>query len=333
MNKPIDFLAVGDIVTDAFIKLRKSEAWIETDNPTKSKELCMPFGDKPPYDDVTVVVGVGNSPNAAVSAHRLGLSSGLMTDIGDDKFGDEQLKALKDQGINTDYVKIHKGKQSNYHYVLRYGPERTILVKHTEWDYKFPEISVGPKYMYFSSVAENALPFHGEIARFIKNHHETKLVFQPGTFQIKLGREKLKEMYEACEIFFCNKQEAQKILETNENDMKTLLKMMHEAGPTIPVITDGPDGAYAYDNGTSWFIPMYPDPAPPVDRTGAGDAFSSTFTSALALGKSIPEALQWGPINSMSVVQHVGAQEGLLTREELEAYLAKRPDFYEAKEI
>jgi sugar/nucleoside kinase (ribokinase family) len=53
----------------------------------------------------------------------------------------------------------------------------------------------------------------------------------------------------------------------------------------------------------------------------------------LALGKTLPEALMWGPINSMSVVQHVGAQEGLLTREKLEEYLADAPADYRPQKI
>ena len=78
---------------------------------------------------------------------------------------------------------------------------------------------------------------------------------------------------------------------------------------------------------------MYPDIAPPVDRTGAGDAFSSTFTAAITLGKTIPEALRWGPINSMSVVQYIGAREGLLSQEKLLEYLQKAPADYKVKEI
>jgi hypothetical protein len=35
----------------------------------------------------------------------------------------------------------------------------------------------------------------------------------------------------------------------------------------------------------------------------------------------------------MSVVQYVGAQEGLLSREALEKYLADRPEDYIAKDI
>ncbi|MDO8520640.1 MAG: carbohydrate kinase family protein, partial [bacterium] len=105
--------------------------------------------------------------------------------------------------------------------------------------------------------------------------------------------------------------------------------------PKISIVTDGPKGAYAYDSysGKTYFMPPYPDPKPPVSRTGAGDACSSTITVALALGFPLTTALQWGPINSMNVVQHVGAQTGLLTRAELEKYLANKPADYIAKEV
>jgi ribokinase len=75
-------------------------------------------------------------------------------------------------------------------------------------------------------------------------------------------------------------------------------------------------------------MPLYPDPAPPVDRTGAGDAFASTFVAALAKGLSLEDALRWGPVNSMSVVQKVGAQAGLLTEKELHSYLQHAPEHY-----
>jgi sugar/nucleoside kinase (ribokinase family) len=116
-------------------------------------------------------------------------------------------------------------------------------------------------------------------------------------------------------------------------EVKDLLTKLHTLGPKIVVVTDGPKGAYASDGSQSWFMPPYPDPKPPYERTGAGDAFSSTVTVALALGKALPEALTWGPINSMSVVQKVGAQEGLLDRASLEKYLANAPVDYQPKLI
>ncbi|MEM9336675.1 MAG: carbohydrate kinase family protein [Patescibacteria group bacterium] len=334
MAQQFDFVALGDIVVDAFIELDKDSADVTQDLDTGRKTLQMPFGSKLPYQDVTVVNAVGNSPNAAVSAHRLGLESALITNLGHDRYGKDCLEALRTEGVHTDFVKLHEGKETNYHYVLRYGPERTILIKHEQFPYILPDFEVPPRYIYFSSIGEHGLPHHFEIAEYVKANPETKLVFQPGTYQIRLGHEALKELYEVTEIFFCNKEEAQEILKSDEQHVPTLIREFRKLGPKMPVITDGPHGAYVVDeDDQAWHMPMYPDPAPPVDRTGAGDSFSSTFTAAIALGKTPAEALSWGPINSMNVVQHIGAQKGLLSREELLKYLEERPEDYVAKKI
>ena len=334
MTQQYDFVAIGDMVVDAFIELDKDNADVSVDVDTNRKTLHMPFGSKLPYQDVTVVNAVGNSPNASVSAHRLGLQSALITNVGHDRYGDDCLEALRTEGVHTEHVKVHEGKSTNYHYVLRYGPERTILIKHEQFPYVLPDFETPPRFIYFSSIGEHGIDYHFEIAKYVHEHPETKLVFQPGTFQIKLGAEKLKEVYENTEIFFCNKEEAQEILHTGEQDVPTLIRAFKNLGPKMPVITDGPNGAYVVDeDDQAWHMPMYPDPAPPVDRTGAGDSFSSTFTCAIALGMSPAEALAWGPVNSMNVVQHIGAQKGLLTRVELLKFLDEAPEEYKAKKI
>ena len=55
--------------------------------------------------------------------------------------------------------------------------------------------------------------------------------------------------------------------------------------------------------------------------------------TALALGKTPLEALMWAPVNPMSVAQFIGAQEGLLNREQLEWWLTRGPEEYKVKEI
>ncbi len=325
-----DFVAIGDIVTDAFIRLKDAKVHCKVDHD--NCELCMRFGDKIPYEFVEVISAVGNSPNAAVSAARLGLKTALVTDLGNDDIANDSIAALKGNGVDTSFVSLHDGMKSNYHYVLWFEDDRTILLKHFDYPYSFPDVG-NPKWLYFSSVGEQSLPYHHEIIEFLKSHPETKLAFQPGTFQMKLGFAKLRELYQHTEIFFCNVEEAQRMLGTEEKNVGKLLRLMREEGPKTIVITDGPRGAYAYDGSEAWFMPPYPDPKPPYERTGAGDAFASTLTSALALGKSLDEALMWGPINSMSVVQEVGAQKGLLKRGDLENYLAHAPANYKPQKI
>ena len=330
MDNRLDFLAVGDITTDAFIRIK--EATVNCDIRRENCQICLSFGDKVPYEFVEVVRGVGNSPNAAVSASRLGLASGLVTNMGTDLNGRECLDSLKSNEVNTDYVARHEEEETNYHYVLWYEEERTILVKHHKYDYKFPDVPA-PKWLYLSSLAENSLPYHKEITQYLRKNPGTKLAFQPGTFQIKLGYENLAELYRLSTLFFCNKSEAQKILKSDNIEIKELLKGIRSIGPKIAVITDGPAGAYTWDGAEMWHMPMYPDPKKPVDRTGAGDAFASTFTSALALGKDIPTALSWGPVNSMSVVQQIGAQKGLLPRARLEEFIRNSPADYKPRMI
>ncbi len=333
MFKQIDFLAIGDITTDAFIRIK--DASVHCDINKENCQISMAFGEKIPFEFAEVVKAVGNSANAAVSAARLGLNTGLVSDIGNDQNGKECLAELKRNKVSTKHVHIHKGLPTNYHYVLWYEDERTILIKQTEYPYKVDNIGT-PKWIYLSSMASNSLPYHLELAKYLKKHPQIKLAFQPGTFQMKLGYEKLRELYEHTEVFFCNVGEAKRILEISEKDhvdIKELLERMHRTGPKVVCITDGPKGAYAYDGKDAWFMPPYPDPKPPYERTGAGDSFASTFTVALSLGKGLDEALMWGPINSMSVVQYVGAQKGLLSRKTLEEFLKNAPADYKPRKI
>ncbi len=336
-SKDLDFVAIGDIVIDNFIQLREKEAEVFKDEESGREKLCMNFADKIPYEVAEEVSAVGNSPNAAVSAARLGLKSALITDIGNDENGQKCLDSLEEDEVITDFVRTHDDQKTNYHYVLRYEADRTILVKHAEFDYKFPEIG-SPKWIYLSSLAENSLPYQQQILDYLKAHPDIKMSFQPGTFQMNLGYDKMKEVYQRSDLFFCNKEEAKRILKPLRDDaqkaeIKELLKMMLELGPKMIVITDGPNGAYVYDGNDMWYTPMYPDQGEVVDRTGAGDSFSSTFTSALAVGKTPDEALTWAPINSMSVVQYVGAQKGLLSRKALEEFLKNAPEDYKAVKI
>ncbi|MDO8620521.1 MAG: carbohydrate kinase family protein [bacterium] len=333
MKNQLDFLAIGDITTDAFIRLK--EASVSCDIDKVNCTLSMRFADKIPYEFVEVVRAVGNSPNASVSAARLGLSSGLVADIGDDENGRECMETLRTEQVDTHLVTTHKGAKTNYHYVLWFEDERTILVKHEEYPYKLPTIAPAPKWIYLSSLGGNSEPYHEELASYLEAHPEVQLSFQPGTFQMKLGKEKLKKLYARSTLFFCNLEESRRILETEETDIKKLLHGLSALGPKTVCITDGPKGAYAYDTaiGDCWFQPIYPDPKPPISRTGAGDAFASTFTSAIILGKPVLEALRWAPVNSAYVVQQIGAQKGLLTRSLLETYLASAPEDYTPKKI
>lgn len=325
----IDLIGIGDTLVDEFIELK--EATITKIPDSGESTLSMAWGEKIPYNFATLVPAVGNAANAVVAAARLGLSTAYVTDIGKDKFGDEILETFAREGIDTRYVSAHDGIPTNHHYVLMYQAERTILIRHEQYPYRFPASFEAPKWIYLSSLAEHTESFHDEIAAWIAAHPETKMAFQPGTFQIRMGKDRLAALYRASELVACNKEEAEHILGLGQTDMRELLAKMHDLGPRIVLITDGPNGSYASDGEAQYRVPMYPDKKAPVDRTGAGDATTSTVVAALALGLPLKDALAWGPVNSMSVVQEVGAQKGLLSREAIEKLLTEAPADYKVE--
>ena len=337
----IDFFAIGDVVIDVFIKLKDANVHCKLDN--EECEICMRWGDKIPYESATVIPAVGNSANAAVAAARLGLKSSLRTYIGADQYGQECLASLMRDKVDTTYIEKVDGKHTNYHYVLWYDDNRTILVKHETFDYTVAPLTAGPKWLYLSSLGANSLQYHYAILEQLKHWPNTKLAFQPGTYQFGFEQhlrledhvEKLADLYKRTDLLVCNKEEAEKILGTQAgSDIKELLQGLQALGPKIVVITDDRRGSYAIDESKKMIhVPRYPDPRPPFEITGAGDALASGTTAALALGKSLDEALKWGSANASSVLQEIGAQKGLLDRATLEQHVANPPAAWEIENL
>lgn len=325
----LEVLSVGDVVIDAFIKLFDDRA--QAYENEYGKWLAMPFATKIPFEKAEVVNAVGNAANASVSFARLGIHSGLVSNVGKDKYGRDIIDALEDERVDTRFVRINNKKVTNYHYVLWYKEERTILINHEEYNYQWPRFTKNdiPKWIYFSSISKNALDkYHDMVVDWLTENPEVKLAFQPGTFQLEAGADRLKHLYERTEVVILNREEAVLVTGGDYNNLHDLMDKLHALGPKTVVITDGPAGAYASDGQERFKMPPYPDPKAPYERTGAGDAFASTFVAALIKGNTIEGALQWAPINSMNVVQNVGAQKGLLREAELEEYLKNAPEWY-----
>jgi ribokinase len=332
-QKQIEVLAVGDVVTDAFIRLLDKEERIE--HRPDGSWLAIPFGTKIPFDHAEIIEGVGNAGNAAVAFAKLGLSSGLVANVGNDQFGKDIVASLHDKDVDTRFVHTNPGKPSHYHYVLWYKDERTILVNSIDYEYHWPRFRIIdiPKWIYFSSVGKYAKEYHDQIAAWLEGHPPVKMAFQPGTFQIELGANRLKKLYQRTEVLALNREEAVLVGGGKHEDIHDLFDKLHELGPKIVLISDGHAGAYASDGTNRYKMPIYPDPKPPYDRTGAGDAFASTFVAAIMKGATIEGALLWAPINSMSVVQKVGAQAGLLSVHQIDQWLRLAPHSYHPERI
>lgn len=317
-----DFISIGDTVIDAFIKL--SVGHIQ--ETAHGSEICLPYGAKIPFDEVYILPAVGNSANAAVSAARLSLKAGIITSLGNDDYAQDCFTQFKKENVSVDFIRQEDGKKTNYHYVLWQGDDRTILIKHELFTPAIPDIG-NPKWLYLSSLGKHTLPFHFDIITYLESHPDIKLAFQPGTFQLAYGHE-IVDLYKKTEVVCMNKEEAEGLLTMEGADMIELLDGLEKFGPKTVIITDGPLGAYMKYENSYFNMPVYPDIAKPFERTGAGDAFFSTFIAYMAKGYDASEAIKRAPINSMNVVQHIGAQDGLLSEEKIEEYLKNAPESY-----
>ena len=89
----MDIIAIGDTVVDDFIKLKEAE--VSCDDHAQNCRVSMAWGVKIPYESSTVIAGVGNAANAAVSAARLGLRTAFISNIGRDRDGEAILATFK----------------------------------------------------------------------------------------------------------------------------------------------------------------------------------------------------------------------------------------------
>src|SRR3989344_490004 len=103
----MEFIAIGDTVVDEFINLREARVSCTINN--EACTISMRWGDKIPYESAEMVVAVGNAANAAVAAARLGLSTGFISNVGKDSYGEQIIAALGKEGINTSYIAVNEG--------------------------------------------------------------------------------------------------------------------------------------------------------------------------------------------------------------------------------
>lgn len=331
-QKTPTILAVGDINTNAFIKLTEDHIGSFTDDEGYER-ITIELGAKLPYDGVEVIKVNECSPNAAVSLSRLGLDSHLMAWVGGDEVGKEMIDYLKEENVGTSSMVVEQDQKSNYHYVLRYGADRTKLQRFEDFSYQWKDPEVKPDWLYLGVLGEDTWDLHQQIMAYLEANPDIKLVFQPGMYHLMWGAEKLAEFYRHAHIVIMNREEAAQVTGKSRESVEGLLDGLHDLGVKVAVVTDGPAGAYASDGEQKLFMPNYPDPKEPFERTGAGDAFASTIVAALALGEPLETALRWAPINSAYVVQQMGAQAGLLTRDELKGYLDNAPEWYHTKPL
>jgi len=301
----LDIISIGDATLDTFIKIH--DATVTCTLVKKHCQLCLDYANKIPITRLDQKVA-GNALNNAVGASRLGMRAGFYSVIGNDHTGDQIMRRLKHEKVSLKYMKIEKGKHTNYSVVLNFQGERTLLTYSYARHYALPKDLEPAFWVYYTAIGKKHARLESQILKYVRDNR-VKLAFNPGTVHLKEGVRKIRDVLRECEIVFVNKEEAEELV-GDSADIPELLARLHGLGPRIAVITDAKNGAYASDTIHTYHLPIFPMKF--VEATGAGDAFATGFVAGLHHGNNLPEALRWGAANAGSVVGKIGPQDGLL---------------------
>lgn len=305
-----DIIAIGDSMLDVFLEI--DEASVHCNLDESKCFLCLNYADKIPVKKITRAFG-GNAANFSVGTSRLGVKTAIYTILGQDQAGKNIYDNFKKGKVELDYVEFDKDRQkhTNYSTIINFQGERTILVFHEARERDLP-LFKKTEWFYLTSLSADYEKLHRQITDCIKNNN-IKLIFNPGVNELRGGLDKLKNILAVTQVLILNKEEAYKLL--GQDDINNLMKKFVDLGTSTVIITDAENGSYAFD-GENYFE----EPAQKVtliERTGAGDAYSAGLVAALILNKDLKQAMQWGARNAASVVQYIGAQQGLLRNLEL----------------
>lgn len=316
MKFKYDIISIGDSQLDTFAVIEQASLLCTKDS--KNCQLCLSYADKIPLTALDHAIA-GNAANVAIGSARLKLQSAFYTIVGTDDIGDKIVNALEDEGVDTAYVKRDRKKPTNYSVVINYQTERTQLVYNEKRAYALPKLAKA-RWVYLTAIGHGVEKVHRDLLKYLEKDG-TKLAYNPGHLELSQGKFN-KKIMERCDVLFVNKEEAMTIVgTTKKQSTKSLLKKLWDVGPNVVVITEGANGASLYDGRHSWYMPIVDVPV--IERTGAGDSFATGVISAIVHGKPYDEALRWGALNSASVIQYIGPQEGLLTKAKMSRMLKK----------
>lgn len=345
-NHPQVF-CIGGATLDTIIEYEEMETLIHQKQGAEQSYLLLEEGKKIEVTHQQSFSG-GGATNAAVSLKRLGLDAKLFCKIGEDPAGNMVFQELKNMGLDTDHICVTKMAGTATSFVVpSLKGDRTLFAyrgaNSTLLAEDIPEDLIkAADFLYITSLSRASAAHLPDIVK-LAQLHGTKVAINPGSSQLKRGSGFLKDALFGIEILILNYEEAQLLMAsllnqapeiTSQSEHEQLLEQSKTAfslreffrlvlsqGPKIVVVTNGSKGVYVCQGEQLFFHQAVKVDV--VNTLGAGDAFGSSFVGAYLLGKSIPDAMRFGVLNSASVVSYSDAKSGLLSREILESKVEK----------
>lgn len=327
----LDILCVGDSKLDIFFKIPDTNPHFGLDK--ENNKWLISYGEKISVDNYVLDIG-GNATNTAVGISRLGFNVGLCAEIGKDEFSQKIINRLKEENINTDSLLQTDSEKTSFSVAIGYKGDRTLFTEHATRTHNFNFDNLETKFVYLTSLGREWEKAYEKTLEFVSANN-LKLAFNPGSLQLEKRGKTIADILERTDYLFLNKEEAEEMLygrelnlsPDNPSGVKKLLYGIKSLGVKNVIITDSANGSFIQD-GENNIYSLGIVKVDVVEKTGAGDAYCSGFLGALLNQKSVKEAMAWGAINSASVIGKIGAEQGLLKKQELEEKTKSIKDFY-----
>jgi len=349
-NAMCDVITIGSATMDVFVESDDANIVSVYTKNKKSEFMSYPYGAKVEMTDFASNVG-GGGVNTAMNFANLGFKTSAIFKIGDDIYSDGVLEAFKNKDIDLSNIIQDPKISTGFSIILvSFQGDRTVLAHRganaqiKKSDINFDAIK-NSKLLYIAPMNGDSTKVLDDIATFA-NENNVYVCFNAGSSSIKKGFNYLKKILANANIVVLNKEEAslatqiQVRPDTSKEkfsdeiihpDVKEMFKKLKIRDYQIIVITDGGNGAYAYDGEKYYYCPVFDGPV--VSTLGAGDAFASTFCAALGrTDRNIGKSLMYASVNSAGVVSAFGATQGLMTFDQIEKTLKENPE-YNFKEI
>ncbi|GHI00451.1 ribokinase [Neobacillus kokaensis] len=249
----------------------------------------------------------GKGANQAVAAARLGADVRMIGCVGNDSFGPLLKQNLQNEGINVTDVEPVTDSTGTATIVVYDGDNSIIIVPGANQHVTAAFVESKRDVIADSDVLilQLEIPLEAvQKAAEIAKEHGVKVILNPAPIR-KLPRELIEKI---------------NYLTPNEHEYTLLQQGLDEKELKEKVIlTKGSAGVAFYQGEKEVSIPAYPVKV--VDTTGAGDSFNGGFAVALSKGHSVSEACRYGNAVAALSTTKLGAQTGMPTNEEAEAFI------------
>jgi len=309
-----DIITVGSATRDVLMKSQDFKI-IKDESFSTGQAECFALGSKIEIKEIVFTSG-GGGTNTAVTFARQSLKTACIGAIGEDMDGEEIIDELIKEGVNTDYFQRNgeeKSARTAYSTILVHpNAERTILSYKGEgqgFDVgKIPFDRLKTDWLFLDSLGGH----YDLLVGFINwaKREGVKIATNPGGKELEHGLDKLKILLENADVVIMNKEEAAKISGMDYKKEEEIFKFMDAIVRGVFIMTKGPEGVVVSDGHNIYMAGISDSPV--LERTGAGDAFSSGFVAEYIKNGDIEKAIQFATANASSVVTKFGAKAGIL---------------------